>query len=545
MYDICIVGTGAGGSGVAYTLAQAGKKVVMLERGDFYHRKDFSKDEVAFTKRDIVTPNLKESYHTIEDLQNGKWVKTPTYITENSFFNGNIVGGSSNFMSGYFHRLKPNDFRLKSVYGDIEGANIVDWVIDYSELEPYYEKVERLIGVSGEVTKYRHQEPRSTKDFPYPPLAEHPISKMIDKSFTKLGFTPYKTPRAILSKPKDGRDNCYYSNYCGSYGCSSGAKGSAREALLTPALQTGNVTIITNAFVKKLNEKNYKVTEAVYIDTKTKQEHKIKAKIFVVAGQAVESCRLLLNSKSKNFPNGLANNSNQVGKNIIFSAGGVGSGQFDSSIMPLNDLMQEGVFVNRSLCDFYFTDKMKGGVVDFLFEHANPISKANRQRWQNGKLIWGKELQNRIFDKFTKTKQLNFEVFNDWLPNDNCFVSVDDKYKDIYGVPVANIRIGSHPHDIKVGKSLAQKAEQVLKEMGAKDISSSIGSYPPSNLQAGGCRFGDDPKNSVLNRDCQAHEVGNLFVTDGSFMPTGGSVPYTWTIYANSLRVGDRIKILI
>jgi choline dehydrogenase-like flavoprotein len=541
MYDVCIIGTGAGASGVAYTLAEAGKKVIMLERGDFYHRKDFSKDEVAFTKRDIVTPNLKESYHTIEDWEDDKWVKTPTYISESTFFNGNIVGGSSNFMSGYFHRLKPNDFRLKSVYGDIKGANIVDWVIDYNELEPYYDKVERLIGVSGKVTEYKYQEPRSTKDFPYPPLAEHSISKIIDNSFTKLGFTPYKTPRAILSKPKDGRDSCYYSNYCGSYGCSSGAKGSAREALLIPALKTGNVAIVTNAFVKKLNEKNSKVIEAIYIDTKTKKEHKVQAKIFVVAGQAVESCRLLLNSKSKNFPKGLANNSNQVGKNLVFSAGGVGSGQFDSTIMPLDDLMKEGVFVNRSLCDFYFTDKMKGGVVDFLFEHANPISKANRQRWQDGRLVWGKELQNRIFDKFTKTKQLNFEVFNDWLPNDNCFVSVDEKYKDIYGVPVANIRIGSHPHDIKVGEFLAKKAERVLKEMGAKDISSSISSYPPSNLQAGGCRFGDDPKNSVLNKYCQAHEVKNLFVTDGSFMPTGGSVPYTWTIYANSFRVGEYI----
>jgi len=541
MSDVCIIGTGAGASGVAYTLAEAGKKVIMLERGDFYHRKDFSKDEVAFTKRDIVTPNLKESYHTIEDWEDDKWVKTPTYISESTFFNGNIVGGSSNFMSGYFHRLKPNDFRLKSVYGDIKGANIVDWVIDYNELEPYYDKVERLIGVSGKVTEYKYQEPRSTKDFPYPPLAEHSISKIIDNSFTKLGFTPYKTPRAILSKPKDGRDSCYYSNYCGSYGCSSGAKGSAREALLIPALKTGNVAIVTNAFVKKLNEKNSKVIEAIYIDTKTKKEHKVQAKIFVVAGQAVESCRLLLNSKSKNFPKGLANNSNQVGKNLVFSAGGVGSGQFDSTIMPLDDLMKEGVFVNRSLCDFYFTDKMKGGVVDFLFEHANPISKANRQRWQDGRLVWGKELQNRIFDKFTKTKQLNFEVFNDWLPNDNCFVSVDEKYKDIYGVPVANIRIGSHPHDIKVGEFLAKKAERVLKEMGAKDISSSISSYPPSNLQAGGCRFGDDPKNSVLNKYCQAHEVKNLFVTDGSFMPTGGSVPYTWTIYANSFRVGEYI----
>ncbi|MCH9740832.1 MAG: GMC family oxidoreductase [Epsilonproteobacteria bacterium] len=540
-YDVCIVGTGAGASGVAYTLAKAGKKVVMLERGGFYKEEDFSKDEIAYTKRDIITPNLKECYHTIEDLEDGEWVKTPTYVTESSFFNGSVVGGSSNFMSGYFHRMKPNDFRLKSTYGEIKGANIVDWVIDYSELEPYYEKVERLVGISGEVTPYQHHEPRSTKDFPYLPLEEHPISKLIDSSCKKLNFTAYKTPRAILSESKEKRNTCYYSNYCGSYGCSSGAKGSARAALLQPALQTGNLTLITKAFVKKLNEKNAQVTEALYVDTQTKKEHKVKAKLFVVAGQAVESSRLLLNSKSKNFPNGLANNSAQVGKNLLFSAGGVGSGEFDSSIMPLEKLQTEGLFVNRSLCDWYFTDEMKGGVIDFLFEHANPITKANKLKRQNGKLIWGKELQEKIFHKFTQTKQLNFEIFNDWLPTDNCFVSVDEKYKDIYGVPVANIRIGSHPHDLKVGRFLAQKAEMVMKQMGAKDIRSSISSYPPANLQAGGCRFGDDPKSSVLNRYCQAHEVKNLFVTDGSFIPTGGSVPYTWTIYANSFRVGEYI----
>ena len=540
-YDVCIVGTGAGASGVAHTLTEAGLKVVMLERGGFLKEKDFSKDEVAYCKRDIVTPNLKESYHTIESLENGKWVKTPTYVTESSFFNGNIVGGSSNFMSGYFHRLKPIDFKLLSTYGAIKGANVVDWVIDYDELEPYFEKVERLVGVSGEVTPYKYHEPRSTKVFPYPPLDEHPISKRIDQSCKKLGFVAYKTPRAILSKPKDDRANCYYSNYCGSYPCSSGAKGSARASLLQPALKRGNLTIITHAFVKKLVEKNAKVTEAIYIDTQTKKEHGIKADIFVVAAQAVESCRLLLNSKSKNFPNGLANNSGQVGKNLLFSAGGVGSGQFDAKTMPLKELMVEGLFVNRSLCDWYEIDKMKGGVVDFLFEHANPISKASKQRWEGDKLLWGEELQDKIFKKFTATKQLNFEVFNDWLPTDNCFVSVDEKYKDVYGVPVANIRIGAHPHDLKVAGLLAKKAKEVLKEMGAKNIRSSMSSYPPANLQAGGCRFGDDPKTSVLNRHCQAHEVSNLFVSDGSFMPTGGSVTYTWTIYANSFRVGDYI----
>ena len=418
-------------------------------------------------------------------------------------------------------------------------------MIDYDELEPYYEKVERLVGVSGEITPYRYHEPRSTKEFPYPPLNEHPITKLIDKSCKKLNITAYKTPRAILSKPKDKRNSCYYSNYCGSYGCSSGAKGSARASLLQPALETENLTIIIHAFVKKLDEKDSKVTGAIYVDTQTKKEHRIQADIFVVAGQAVETCRLLLNSKSKNFPNGLANNSNQVGKNLLFSAGGVGTGQFDASIMPLKELMVEGLFVNRSLCDWYEIEdkngKIKGGVIDFLFEHNNPISKASKQKWEDGKLLWGEELQTKLLNKFTTTKQLNFEVFNDWLPTDNCFVSVDEKYRDIYGVPVANIRIGSHPHDIKVGKILAKKAKKVMQEMGAKDIQTSISSYPPANLQAGGCRFGDDPKTSVLDKNCQAHEVANLFVTDGSFMPTGGSVTYTWTIYANSFRVADAI----
>jgi len=190
---------------------------------------------------------------------------------------------------------------------------VVDWVIDYDVLEPYYEKVERLVGISGEVTPYKYHEPRSTKKFPYPPLKEHPISKLIDNSCKKLGFIPYKTPRAILSQPKDERNNCYYSNYCGSYACSSGAKGSARASLLQPALKTGNLTIITHAFVKKLNEKNSKVSEAVYVDTKSKEEHKIQA---------------------------------------------------------------------------------------------------SKQRWSGDKLLWGKELQDKIFKKFTATKQLNFEVFN-------------------------------------------------------------------------------------------------------------------------------------
>jgi len=543
-YDICIIGSGAGAGPIAFELTKAGKKVVILEKGAIYNEKDFSKDEIAFVRRNIITPNLEDEYHTIEEDIDGVWTKFPTYETGWSFWNGNILGGSSNLMSGYFHRLKPNDFKLKTVYGDYKGANIVDWPISYEELEPFYTKVEKEVGVSGRVTKYKHQEPRSEKNYAYPALEVHPITKLFDKACEKLDFTSYEVPRAIISKSKEHRNACYYSNYCGSYPCSSGAKGSSRASLLVSSLKTGNLTIKANSFVYKLDSNKNRVTKAYYY-TKEGNKKELEAKLFVVAAQAVESSRLLLNSKNNYHPKGLANSSGQLGRNMIFTGGGIGSGEFDLSNLTKDELFTQGLFVNRALKDWYFTKEFKGGTVDFLFEHANPIKRANSLRYdKNGNLLFGKALQDKIYENFTSKRVLNFEIFTDWMPNDNCFVSVDGKYKDKYGVPVANIRIGAHEQNVKVGDFLAKKAMKVLVQMGAKNIDVNISPLPSANLQAGGCRFGNDPKTSVLNKYCQSHDLKNLFVTDGSFMPTGGSVPHTWTIYANSFRVAEFIKTI-
>ena len=542
MYDVCVVGSGAGAGPVIYELSHAGLKVCVLEKGDIYNEKDFSKDELV-VRRSIYTPNLKEQYHTIEEFIDNSWQKFPTYETGWNFWNGSLLGGSSNFMSGFFHRLKPNDFKLASIYGIPKDSNIVDWPISYEDLEPYYTKVEELVGISGEVQEYAFCEPRSTKDFPYSALVENKIVDLIDKSCKELGFKSIKTPRAIISKQKNHRNPCYYSNYCGSYPCSSGAKGSSRASLIKDALLTNNVTIIANANVIKLNtDKEDKIQSATYISING-QKKELKAKLFVLAAQAVETSRLLLNSKNKNFPNGVANNSGNVGKNFLSSSGGVVSATFDETNTNLKDLLETGTFVNRSLMDWYYTPEFKGGTIDILFEHANPIRRASFLRWNdNNDLKIGEELQNSIFETFTKTRTLNIEIFTDWTPNDNSFISVDEKYKDKYGVPVANIRIGTHPQDMKASKLLEEKSIELFKKMGAKNITSEISALPSSNLQAGGCRFGDEAKTSVLNKFCQAHEVSNLFVTDGSFMPTGGSVPFTWTIYANSFRVADYIK---
>ncbi|MCF6206860.1 MAG: GMC family oxidoreductase, partial [Sulfurovum sp.] len=346
------------------------------------------------------------------------------------------------------------------------------------------------------------------------------------------------------------RKACYYSNFCGSYGCSSGAKGSSREALLPAALATGNLTLMSNTHVKQLvSESKTHVGYALAVDTITGKEKHIRGRIFIVAAQAHESARLLLNSADKNHPDGLANSSGELGKNLIFSGGGSGQGELHRDALKhisFDALMQTGLFVNRSVLDWYFIDdwlegKFKGGSVEFMFEHQNIISRALKHNYEGEKLVWGKALGERVVKRFREQKSIRFEIFNDWLPTDDCFVSVDPTYKDKYGMPVGKLRINGHPQDVKVGNYIAKKCEKILEEMGAKNIYSSVSNAPAQNLVAGGCRFGDDPKTSVLNKYCQAHDIPNLFVADASFMPTGGSVAYSWTIYANAFRVADKI----
>ena len=550
-YDVCIIGSGAGGGPVALTLAEAGYSVLVLEKGPWFSEQDFYKDELACCRRSVFTPRLVDEQHVIEQREDGAWIGTPTSESGWDFWNGNCVGGSSNFMSGFFHRLKPVDFHLLSEFGPIDGANIVDWPISYEDLEPYYDKVEKIVGVSGRLRRNRNTEPRSSEDFPYPPTLEHAASGWIDDACNELGYHALRVPRAILSQPEGNRRGCEYSGYCGSYGCSSGAKGSSRAALLDKAVATGNCEIRPHAKVHRLvSDTRARVTLAEYHDRQGALKQ-VDAKVFVVACQAIETSRLLLASTGPRFVDGLANNAGLVGGNLLFSAGGTGGGELVYGELPVKQaeqLRQVGPFVNRALDDWYVIDddpdlgRTKGGIVEFLFSHPNPIYRASRTKWGNDGLVWGKPLKRKLEAWFTEDRTLRFEAFCDWLPVDDCFVSLDDRIRDRWNDPVAKVRIGYHAQNLSVGGYLADKGANVLKKMGARNVYTNNSPSPPANLVAGGCRFGNDPATSVLDADCRAHDSENLFVTDGSFMPTGGSVPYTWTIYANAFRVADRIR---
>lgn len=550
-YDVCIVGSGAGGAPVAKTLAAAGYKVVVLEKGRWLKENQFFKDEIAVTLRSEYQPDPQKEPQVVETKSHGrKWRRELTGDSIWKFWNVSLVGGATNLMGGSFYRLKPDDFRLKSKFGAIAGANIEDWPISYDELEPYYTRVETEVGVSGRVVGHPNQDKRSTPDFPFPPTLEHPVSGWIDRTCQKNGLHPFVVPRAILTRNQGTRNQCTYSaGFCARYGCATGAKGSSRASFLAEAIATGNCEVIPNAMVYKVeSDASGKVSSVLYFD-QNNNKVKVTARIYVLACQAIETARLLLMSTGPKHPNGLANGNGLVGKNLIFSAASRGScdlpyGSFNEN--QVAELKSRLPFINRALQDWYFyadskkNKLQKGGTISFGLAAPGPIAAAQNLATTPDGLIWGRELKEKLEHYFKKSRHLHFEVFGDWLPNKNCFVSLDNQ-KDQWGLPVSKIRIYRHAQNQKVARFLVKRGVDVLQSLGGENINFHDYGNPSTNLVGGTARFGKNSKTSVLNRDCRSHEVENLYITDASFMPTGGSVPFTFTIFANALRVADKI----
>lgn len=230
--DVVIVGSGAGGGSMALTLAEAGARVVVLEKGPWYQPSELTHDEISVCRRDYWAPFTSDDPHLIRTDDDAAPRKTQEgWIAR-------CVGGGTVHMSGFFYRLHPEDFRMRSRYGALEGASLADWPIDYDALAPWYDHAEQVVGVSGRAGSNPFEPPRSG-DYPLPPVAENPLARLVDRGAQRLGLHAFPTPRAVLSQPYRGRSACHYCDFCGSYGCASGAKSSSLSALLPGALATG------------------------------------------------------------------------------------------------------------------------------------------------------------------------------------------------------------------------------------------------------------------------------------------------------------------
>ncbi len=549
MIDVVIIGSGAGGGPLALAVSQAGCSVLVLEKGAEYQRKDYIADEVEMTRRNFWTPALTDEMHTL--LEAGSPMMQPTYLG----WIGQCVGGGTVQMAGYLYRLHPDDFRLKSRFGEYEA--IADWPYDYDDLEPYYTRAEWELGISGSNGSHPGEGWRS-KAYPMPPLDTHPLTEHLDQACERLGWHAFPTPRAIASRPYKGRPACTYCGFCAGYGCRTGAKSSSQEALLPRAVATGNCEIRSRTMVREITiGADGRATGCVYLDDDG-QEHQVKAKVVCVCCSAVESARLLLLSKSSTFPDGLANSNGGVGRHLQFHGFSNGQGRFQYDRHPDKPLRHSHPFLERSLMDHYFlpdgvSDLAKGGLIRFGLPSANPIAAALRAAenraslhengggMNGGGVVWGDELMRRISAYFHDYRLVDFEVFHDFIPNDRTHVDLDPQVTDRWGLPVARIHLDNLAHHQRAGDWLVSRGLDVLDAMGADELLNEEAGEVAPFLVHGTCRAGNDPATSVVNPYCQAHEVNNLFVVDGSFMPTSGGVPPTLTIVANSFRTADHI----
>jgi choline dehydrogenase-like flavoprotein len=534
--DAVVIGSGAGGAPVALTLAKAGARVVMLDKGPYYALRDFVHDEVAICLRDFWAPYPTEDPNTLVKGDETRARRTREGWT------GVCVGGATVHMSGFTYRFKESDLKLATLTGGLADADLADWPISMEELTPYYDLVEVKMGVSGRAGANPFDPPR--RPYPLPPLKPHPAAQLVDEAARGLGYHPFPTPRAILSRAYGSRPACNQCGFCGDYGCENASKSSVLATLIPEAEATGRCDIRPRAMVTRiLVDAQGRASGVEYLDP-AGELRRVAARVVVLAASAVQSARLWLLS-------GLPNGSGLVGKNLTFSTFGKATAIFDRAELAarLGPKDMELPFLQRSVQDDYWMEESglalpKGGTYNFILHHVNPINAAVRLFKDSDNALWGQALKDRIHQYFHEELWMEVEIFGEFLPWRGAFVDLDPEVKDRWGLPAARIHLKHHPADVATNTTMVKRGMEIFRAMrpAPKRVSAWTWGTTTFHLQHGTCRFGDDPSRSVLDRNCQAHEVKNLYVTDGSFMPTSGGVPATPTILANSFRVAEAIR---
>jgi choline dehydrogenase-like flavoprotein len=432
-------------------------------------------------------------------------------------------------------RFMPEDFRLKSVYGAVEGSTLEDWPITYDDLEPYYTRAEWEIGVSGDESN-PFAAPRS-KPYPMPAFEQNREGELLFKTCKRMGLHPFPIPMLRNSVPYNGRAGCIRNHACCGFACPVDAKNGSQNTVIPVAMRTGNCEVRTRCMVAEIIVDERGAAQGVWYFDENKTGYTQTADIVILAGAAVETARLLLNSKSKLHPHGAGNNNDWVGRNLQDHAYITACGLFERDVLDL-----QGPGATMALCDYnHHNPGIVGG--GLLANEFFALPYAFTSLRPEGEPAWGKAHKDFQRTNYRRISRLVGPIQE--MPVFDCRISVDPAVKDFWGIPVAALSGHGHPADVQGGIFLAAKAEEILKEAGAVKTWKShpeIGLLPSaSQHQAGTCRMGDDPKTSVVNRHCQLHEIDNLFIADGSVHVTNGGFNPALTIMANAYRTGEYI----
>jgi choline dehydrogenase-like flavoprotein len=523
-----IIGAGAAGGIVAKELATAGLSVVLLERGQWYTANDCRKDDL----RNQRTTLLGNAFGPEDEGNPRVWVDQKGEVhtaraSEGAYQNdAACVGGGTLSYGAQAWRYLPQDFRMRSTYGAPQGSSLEDWPIGYDDLEPFYEQAEYEIGVSGDYSGTPFHGPRK-RDLPMPPLPPGKEFEILWPAAKRLGLNPFHIPMARNSVPYNGRGPCMRCRWCCGFACEVDAKNGSQNTVIPIALNTGNCELRTQCMVKEiLTDDRGRARGVTYFDGRSHLQEQL-SDIVVVSGCATESARLLLNSKSKLFPEGLGNRYDQVGRNLQghHYTGAVGYFDFDT----YDDI---GPGATIAISDYnHGTPGLKGGGMlanEFI---RLPIHMVDRMpektpRWGLGHKQAMREWHKRSIVIVGPTQQ---------IPMADARVTLDPVVRDKWGLPVVRISGNVHPHTFEIGEVQAHRAEAWLKEAGA--VSTSLMAGKPELVsagqhQAGTCRMGDDPKGSVVNKYCQVHDVDNVFVIDSSVHVTNGGFNPALTIMA-------------
>jgi len=532
--DFVIVGSGSAGGILAKELSTAGFDVVILEQGPYRKAADFRHDELSVIFRDELlgggTAASGQTFRHDADETAVRPRRQPAQYAQ-------TVGGSSAHFTANFWRFRDIDFRERSALDSIAGTNFADWPITYDELEPYYTKVDWEIGVSGAPGP---NDARRSKPFPLPPMPVKSSGVLMERGAKELGLTCQPEPHAILSQPFNGRAACINCGYCMFFGCEVGAKSSTLAAMIPLAEASGRCEIRAECAAYRVEtDANGRASEVLYYDPDGNQRGQ-KAKAVILSANGVETPRLLLMSASARHPDGLANSSGFVGRNLMFNAHSVANGVFEE---PLNDY--KGVQVTRIIHDFYDADPARGfygggGLDARPLWSATPILHA-LEGMPPDVPSWGAAFKDEIAHNFTR--QMSIVGSTTSLAQDRNNVTLDPESRDRWGRPAARITYRDHDDDLAMATFLQDHGMALLDAAGAtKAWRRPVEPGTNSAHLLGTCRMGDDPATSVVNRDHRSHDVPNLFLCDGSSFVTSGRGQPTMTIMALAFRAADRIK---